>query len=420
MFPASGLIQASFSVTMTSVEQSRKDHFFSLVLSALEDIAVAGFPGSEIEAAINTVVISLRTLPAESSTWGVGMLQGLAGPWVYGRDIFQEFSFTSPLNDLRDRLAAGEDVFGDLIREYLLQNNHRVDCTLLPSPQLSAKLQGFKTELIKEKIDSLTPESAQKLAAETIAFNEFQADSDSPAAIASIPMLAVSDLDQIIDEIPTEVMSYRSGTLLEFEQPTAGILYVNVALHTDAIDEEELALLPLLSIALANTGTSDMSAADLNVLMGQVTGGISVDADVRRNSSEHASGPGKPSPIPLLSLSGKCERHKAVNLTQIMSSLLVSPGINRSDSQAIMTQLIDAFETQYTNAWTADAYAPAVSMSRAMIDPYAWANDQIGGLPWLWQLQHWQGRLKTPTGWPDLRDALNQLLSRVLSSARPV
>ena len=45
--------------------------------------------------------------------------------WIYDRDPFQPIQWEDALSSFKSRLASGEDVFGPLIRKYILNNKHR-------------------------------------------------------------------------------------------------------------------------------------------------------------------------------------------------------------------------------------------------------------------------------------------------------
>ncbi len=50
---------------------------------------------------------------------------------------------------LQARVASGEDVFGPLLRKYLLNNTHRVTVELLPDAQLGSEQERAEKEQLK-------------------------------------------------------------------------------------------------------------------------------------------------------------------------------------------------------------------------------------------------------------------------------
>ena len=68
------------------------------------------------------------------------------------------------LSHFKGRIAAGEDVFGPLIRKFLLDNTHRVTLTMRPDPALGKKLEATEKERLAAKratmdTDAVSPDS---------------------------------------------------------------------------------------------------------------------------------------------------------------------------------------------------------------------------------------------------------------------
>ena len=59
------------------------------------------------------------------------MLSFYTGSWLYDRDPLEPLRFEEPLARLRSRLAAGEPVFENLIKKYLLENGHKVSVKVI-------------------------------------------------------------------------------------------------------------------------------------------------------------------------------------------------------------------------------------------------------------------------------------------------
>ena len=53
----------------------------------------------------------------------------------------------APLAHFKERLVAGEDVFGDLLDKYLLNNNHRVTVVTLPDSSLAKQVRALARSL---------------------------------------------------------------------------------------------------------------------------------------------------------------------------------------------------------------------------------------------------------------------------------
>ena len=62
---------------------------------------------------------------------------------------------------LQERLASGEDVFGPLLRKFLLNNSHRVTVELLPDSKLGAEQEQSEKAKLKTYQESLSPDAIE-------------------------------------------------------------------------------------------------------------------------------------------------------------------------------------------------------------------------------------------------------------------
>ena len=62
---------------------------------------------------------------------------------------------------LQERLASGEDVFGPLLRKFLLSNSHRVTVELLPDSKLGTEQEQSEKAKLKTYQKSLSPDAIE-------------------------------------------------------------------------------------------------------------------------------------------------------------------------------------------------------------------------------------------------------------------
>ena len=87
---------------------------------------------------------------------------------------------------LQGRLASGEDIFGPLIRKYLLDNRHRVSVEMLPDTGLAAQRAAAERERLAAVRSALGPEDIEAIIRETRELKERQVSSSrAPTADAA-------------------------------------------------------------------------------------------------------------------------------------------------------------------------------------------------------------------------------------------
>lgn len=86
---------------------------------------------------------------------------------------------------MQGRLALGEDIFGPLIRKYLLENRHRVSVEMLPDADLAAQREAAERDRLAAARSAMGPEDIQAVIQETKELKERQVSGPS---LCSHPM----------------------------------------------------------------------------------------------------------------------------------------------------------------------------------------------------------------------------------------
>ena len=75
---------------------------------------------------------------------------------------------------MQGRLASGEDVFGPLLRNFLLENKHRVSVEMLPDTGLAAQKEAVERERLAAVRAAMGPEDVEAVIRETKELKERQ------------------------------------------------------------------------------------------------------------------------------------------------------------------------------------------------------------------------------------------------------
>lgn len=71
-------------------------------------------------------------------------------------------------------MASGEDVFGPLLRKFLLNNGHRVTVEVLPDASLAAEREASERQKLQQYQQSLAPEELEATIRQTAELKERQ------------------------------------------------------------------------------------------------------------------------------------------------------------------------------------------------------------------------------------------------------
>lgn len=321
------LLQATFSVGLKGVKQDDIKKVEDLVLSSLNKIAADGFERSAIEASINTIEFRLREFNTGSFPKGLSIMLGMMSQWIYDGSPFEAVRFEAPLQELKQDLASNLPVFQDLLKKYIVSNNHRVSIEMKPVEGLELEQEQEEVQRLATIKESLSPADINQIIESTRVLKAAQLAEDSEEAKKSIPRLSLADIDPKCAELPLTVVDNDMGvTMLEHEVPSAGILYFDLALDYSGVSEEDLPYLPLLSRMLLESGTSMLDEVALSRKIGSLTGGIQASyySDVRHKSGVVAD---SNDVLLYMVLSGKSTRERIPVLLELMSDVLLSANL---------------------------------------------------------------------------------------------
>lgn len=170
---------------------------------------------------------------------------------------------------------AGKPVFQDLLKKYFIDNTHRVAVQMKPDAEMEARrLREEEAAMAKIK-EGMSAQQLEQVVLDAQRLRAAQEAVDSPEARAALPQLALTDIDPLSKELPSEVLDCCKGaTVLVHHLETSGVLYADVAFDYSAIDEADLELLPLFMRMLMEAGTAQMDTTTLSRKIGANTGGI--------------------------------------------------------------------------------------------------------------------------------------------------
>jgi len=265
-----------FRVGLRGVAPERAGEVHALVREALAGIAERGVADDDVAAARNRLEFAARELDAWGGQRGLALGLGVLGRWFHGRDPLEELDADRTFAEIDARMAAvgGGAMVGELLRRHLLDGTHRVDVTLLPDPDLSRRRQADEDARLAELAAAMDADGLARVAASAAALAAHQARPDDEAARAALPRLKRADLAGARPQPRVAPERVDGAELAWIDQPTRGLLYLDLAFDLAGLPEAQLPHVAVLGRALLETGTARSSLADLTRRIDRDTGGI--------------------------------------------------------------------------------------------------------------------------------------------------
>ena len=70
--------------------------------------------------------------------------------WLYGGDPIVPLAFEAPLQAIQARLKKGETYFENLLKQYIINNQHRTTVLLTPDPELGAQRKAAEEQRLAQ------------------------------------------------------------------------------------------------------------------------------------------------------------------------------------------------------------------------------------------------------------------------------
>jgi len=340
--------------------------------------------------------------------------------WIYRQQLadcspLDALRFEEPLAKLKDRLESGEKVFENLLSRIIVENGHRNTIELTPDKELGAKLVADEEAKLAKVKEGMSDADVAHVIAETSKLKEAQLMEDSPEDLATIPRVGLADLERTVKTIPTEVSSLEGGgTLLTHPIPTAGVVYADVLLDLEALELDEIPLIPLFTRMLLETGTSDLDAVSLQRRIGARTGGISISSLSQQKLDLQGGGLGKPAdPFGAdfrLAVRAKGTVEKAEDMFSLVHAVLTDAQL---DSQDKVVQLLTETKSRLESAFVSSGNSFAGSRLRARESALGVISEMAGGVTYYETVKE---MLKAAEDdWPSLLKRLETVRAKVVS-----
>ncbi len=262
--------QNVFQITVKNANQGDKDKFKEIVFSTLDKVSKEGFDKPMIEGIINRMEFNLKE--GDSANKGLRCLMMSYQTWFFANDPFIGLEFNKPLAEVKKDLDT--DLLQQTVSKYLISNPHALLMVLKPEPGLQAKLDAETVAELKDFKSKLSDAELDKMVAETKALVDYQKQEDSPEALATIPMLALSDIDTAIQWYPVAEKTVSKIPVLQYNDFTNNIVYVNLYFDMKTLPQEYIPYASLLSSVLGKLNTENYSYGELDNQLNIYTGGF--------------------------------------------------------------------------------------------------------------------------------------------------
>ncbi len=369
--PLCGLEDSNFEMCfLCGVEGSKVENavaFEKLVLDVLNDVAENGVPHEKLEAVLHQLELSQREVGGDSYPFGLQLiLSGLTAA-IHRSDPVSLLNLDPVIESLREDIKDPEFI-KKLVRDLLLNNQHRVRLTLRPDEELSQRKELAEKAELAAKRAAMSEEEKQHVIEQAAALAERQLQEDNPEIL---PKVGLPDVpaEIKIPQATKQTIANTESTI--YRQGTNGLVYHEIVCELPELSEEELALLPYYSSCLTELGCGDKDYLQMQEWQSSVSGGIHASQSIRAYTDDEQK------TRAYYIFSGKALGRNNKKLAELLYQTLNAVRFDEDDR---IVELITQMRSRRERSVTGSGHTLAMSAAASGLSPVAMLNHQFGGL----------------------------------------
>ncbi len=399
----SDLQQMIYSIGLRGMDERQAKRVETLILDTLRGLVTKGISQDAIDAAMNTLEFALREQNSGSFPRGLSMLYGILPTWMYGGDPIDALAFETRLTQLKADLASGKKVFEELITSYLLENTHRSTVILHPDADEQKRRDAKEQENVQKRVATLKASEKKELIPFTKKLITLQTTSDSEESLATLPKLAIEDLQKENKEFATEITRQSHFELLTHAVATNGVVYLDLVFDLRSVPQSLLGYLPLFSRTLTEMGTAQESYDSFVHRISKQSGGIwtQIFTSTKVGSTE---------PVAKLIVRSKWLKGQAKDVTALLSNVLLHANLGNKER---LTQIVLEEKSDYEQEILESGHQFADSRLRRQFRISDQLDEELSGVHQLFFLRDLIGRIATD--WKSVKADLVKLKELILT-----
>ena len=348
-------------------QPERAQAFEDMVLDVLRDVAANGVPQEQVEAVLHQLELSQREIGGDGYPYGLQLiLSGLTAA-IHRSNPIALLDLDPVIRSLREQIR-DPDFIKRLVRENLLDNQHRVRLTMKPDPELSQRKEKNERERLDEIRASMSAENVRVVIRQADELERRQKQRDDPGVL---PKVGLEDVPAEIS-IPEGIDRGIAGTeSIVYEQGTNGLVYHEVVFDLPAFDPDQLDLLPDYSTCLTELGVGDRDYLQVQTWQSSVCGDVFGQSSIRGDTADVQVGRG------YYLFAGKALDRNNRKLAELMSETAHAV---RFDEHDRIRDLISQKRARREQSITGSGHTLAMTAASSGMSPVAELSHRFNGL----------------------------------------
>jgi Zn-dependent M16 (insulinase) family peptidase len=338
-----------------------------LVMDVLHRAAREGVRQEMVEAALHQLELHRREIGGDGYPYGLQLILSMLPAAVHRGDPVAVLELDAVLEELH-REVKDPGFIPRLLRQFLLDNPHRVRLTMRPDPELSRRRAAAEAERLARMQAAMKEEDRKRLIERAIQLQERQHREDDPDVLPKVGR----------EDIPPD-LPIPSGTreeifhhpLIFYAQGTNGLVYQQIVAELPALSDELLDHLPYYTRVLPEVGCGGRDYLATQTWQDRVSGGINAFTSMRGRIDDCQDIRAH------FVLSGKALASQHGEFSHLMRQTLEAA---RFDELARLRELVAQERARMEQSVTGHGHSLAMTAATSGISPVAAISHRLRGL----------------------------------------
>ncbi|AWG42619.1 peptidase M16 [Candidatus Borreliella tachyglossi] len=253
-----------FSFGLQNVIPGKVEEFKNMVFRELKSLFKMKIPKELIQGILFGYEFALKEEKGQGLPISL-MIKSLKG-WLHGLHPAETLQINHYLDEIKIKLEKGEPYFENLIKKYLLNNNHYTLINFIPSDATLKEMEEIiEKKLMDREIEiKKNPEKLTEFVKDYNQFKDYQKRNDLKSDIAKLPILKIEDLPKKVEKSLelNEIPELRAHSFEIIKNNN--IFNVHLFFKLNFLGKEDFIHLSLLKRTIQDLSTKNYSYVDLN------------------------------------------------------------------------------------------------------------------------------------------------------------
>ena len=274
IFPVDSIKENGTIIDFINVKDGKCDELSSLFVDTVKGIAENGIQKDTLLASLNSLEFKMRE--KDYGRFPIGLVYAMSAleTSLYGGDPTQNLSYEKTFASLREKIES--DYFEKLLLSVFITNPRCATLIMTPSAKLGEEKLKNENERLARAKASFSDEELSDIIEMNRRLLSWQETPDSEEALATLPMLKLSDISSEVEEIDEKADSVNGVTVLSHDLSTNGISYIDLYFDVTDLSKEEIFTLRMLTALAQNVKTEKHTALELQNIIKRELGAFDI------------------------------------------------------------------------------------------------------------------------------------------------